>query len=314
MPFLWGNRSTICESNSQNIFYNLGPRSQSSPRQSLPRTLKTTMADAPEKTATPELLLDEVTGDRVSKTELKKRQKQRQKDADKATRLASRPAPVTKKTNAESEEKDLNPNVCSHSQKGRKHANIKPNSNISRLDQGTSTSSANLKILPHTLINSRSTPISVNLLLRTVASNLESYAKMYKSKLLDGFTIRERQELSWCSMTFAVRESRCKSWYVCCQLLSDIFLRIEKSLLSIRIESNTDHLSVPKSGSRRGRDRIRKATWAFEERWHNWCYRISRSHSTKEQDWEGWRRGVVDLRQGSHTSHALSTSTSRWIL
>jgi lysyl-tRNA synthetase class 2 len=69
------------------------------------------MADSNDKAPVPELHLDELTGERVSKTELKKRQKQRQKDAEKALKLASRPAPGPKKTNAESEEKELNPNV-----------------------------------------------------------------------------------------------------------------------------------------------------------------------------------------------------------
>jgi lysyl-tRNA synthetase class 2 len=75
------------------------------------------MADSNAAAATSELHLDEVTGERVSKTELKKRQKLRQKEADKAAKLASRPAPVAaagpKKSNAENEEKHLNPNVCS---------------------------------------------------------------------------------------------------------------------------------------------------------------------------------------------------------
>jgi len=69
------------------------------------------MADVDDKPSAPELHLDELTGERVSKTELKKRQKQRQKDADKALKLASRPAAAPKKTNAENEEKELNPNV-----------------------------------------------------------------------------------------------------------------------------------------------------------------------------------------------------------
>lgn len=69
------------------------------------------MADLNDKGSALELHLDELTGERVSKTELKKRQKQRQKDAEKALRLASRPAPGPKKTNAESEETELNPNV-----------------------------------------------------------------------------------------------------------------------------------------------------------------------------------------------------------
>lgn len=75
------------------------------------------MADTENKATQPELLLDEVTGDRVSKSELKRRQKQRQKDAEKAQKLASRPAPVAKKANAEAEESQLNPNVCESSPK-----------------------------------------------------------------------------------------------------------------------------------------------------------------------------------------------------
>lgn len=58
------------------------------------------------------LHLDEVTGERVSKSELKKRQKQRQKDEEKAKKAAAAPPkPVKeKKSNAEAEEKELNPN------------------------------------------------------------------------------------------------------------------------------------------------------------------------------------------------------------
>jgi lysyl-tRNA synthetase class 2 len=76
------------------------------------------MADAAPSTAPIEegvakLLLDEVTGERVSKTELKKRQKQRQKEAEKKAKAAAAPPkPVKeKKSNAEEDEKDLNPNV-----------------------------------------------------------------------------------------------------------------------------------------------------------------------------------------------------------
>jgi lysyl-tRNA synthetase class 2 len=76
------------------------------------------MADAETAAAPAEQLanlhLDEVTGEKVSKTELKKRQKQRQKDEDKAKKAAAAPpkAVVAKKSNAEAEEKELNPNVC----------------------------------------------------------------------------------------------------------------------------------------------------------------------------------------------------------
>ncbi|GME56366.1 putative lysyl-tRNA synthetase protein [Neofusicoccum parvum] len=54
------------------------------------------------------LLLDEVTGERVSKTELKRRQKQREKDAKKAEKAAAAP-PKPKKEKADAEE-ELTPN------------------------------------------------------------------------------------------------------------------------------------------------------------------------------------------------------------
>ncbi|KAI1341280.1 lysyl-tRNA synthetase [Xylariaceae sp. FL0016] len=57
------------------------------------------------------LHLDEVTGERISKTELKKRQKQRERDAKKAEKAAAAPPkPAAKKTNAEADEKELTPN------------------------------------------------------------------------------------------------------------------------------------------------------------------------------------------------------------
>jgi lysyl-tRNA synthetase class 2 len=59
------------------------------------------------------LHLDEVTGERVSKSELKKRQRQRMKDEEKAKKAAAAPPKpvVEKKSNAEADEKELNPNV-----------------------------------------------------------------------------------------------------------------------------------------------------------------------------------------------------------
>ncbi len=57
------------------------------------------------------LHLDEVTGERISKTELKKRQKARQKEADKAARAAAAgPATSKPKKPSGEDEKDLNPN------------------------------------------------------------------------------------------------------------------------------------------------------------------------------------------------------------
>ena len=57
------------------------------------------------------LLLDEVTGEKVSKTELKKRQKQREKDAKKKEKEAAAPPKTQKKVSAEEEEANLSPNV-----------------------------------------------------------------------------------------------------------------------------------------------------------------------------------------------------------
>lgn len=69
-------------------------------------------APAPPTEEVANLHLDEVTGERVSKTELKKRQKQRQKEAEKAAKAAAAPPKASGKPKnaAGEEEKDLNPN------------------------------------------------------------------------------------------------------------------------------------------------------------------------------------------------------------
>jgi lysyl-tRNA synthetase class 2 len=70
------------------------------------------MADE-ASSSTPTTYLDDVTGEHVSKSELKKRQKQRLKEKEKAERAAAAPPKplVVKKNNAEANEKELNPNV-----------------------------------------------------------------------------------------------------------------------------------------------------------------------------------------------------------
>ena len=54
----------------------------------------------------PNSILDEATGEYVSKTELKKRQKQREKDSKKAGREATRQAPPPPKRKAATQEED----------------------------------------------------------------------------------------------------------------------------------------------------------------------------------------------------------------
>lgn len=57
------------------------------------------------------LLLDEVTGEKVSKSELKRRQKTREKDAKKKEKTAAAPPKAEKKVSEEEEESNLTPNV-----------------------------------------------------------------------------------------------------------------------------------------------------------------------------------------------------------
>jgi hypothetical protein len=99
-----------------NIFKTSQPHHQ---RPISQRTNIANMADAQEasgSTAPPteavaKLLLDEATGEMVSKTELKKREKLRKKEEEKKAKEAAAPPKPAKKTNAEADEKDLNPNV-----------------------------------------------------------------------------------------------------------------------------------------------------------------------------------------------------------
>ncbi|KIW24433.1 lysine-tRNA ligase [Cladophialophora immunda] len=80
------------------------------------------MADATESVTqdTANLHLDEVTGERVSKSELKKRQKQRQLEEKKKEKAAAAPPPVEKKAmKAELDESNLNPNQYFEIRSGR---------------------------------------------------------------------------------------------------------------------------------------------------------------------------------------------------
>jgi hypothetical protein len=84
-------------------------------------TVKDAVANVAEKVSqlttgesAPNLVLDEVTGEKVSKSEFKKRQKQREKDVKKAEKEATRQPPPQAKRKAGSAEEDeakLNPNV-----------------------------------------------------------------------------------------------------------------------------------------------------------------------------------------------------------
>ncbi|KAJ1967091.1 lysyl-tRNA synthetase [Dispira parvispora] len=70
------------------------------------------MADQQPAGTAEKLHRDEVTGEMISKSELKRREKQRRKEAEKAQKAAAKPTPakVEKKPSAEDSEADLNPN------------------------------------------------------------------------------------------------------------------------------------------------------------------------------------------------------------
>jgi len=68
-------------------------------------------SEAPPTEQVANLHLDEVTGEKVSKSELKKRQKQRERDAKKADKAAAAPPKAAKKSSDEADEKELTPNV-----------------------------------------------------------------------------------------------------------------------------------------------------------------------------------------------------------
>lgn len=57
------------------------------------------------------LMLDEVTGEKVSKSELKRRQKNREKEAKKKEKEATAPPKAQKTVSAEEDESNLSPNV-----------------------------------------------------------------------------------------------------------------------------------------------------------------------------------------------------------
>lgn len=119
-------------------------------------------ASAPPTEEVAKLFLDEKTGEKVSKTELKRRQKLYKKEEEKKAKEAAAPPKPVKKTNAEADEKDLNPNVCSSPQIDPNYGRVEILmfcSNISRFDHEPSTSFVKQRIQVHTHTNSKSTTI-----------------------------------------------------------------------------------------------------------------------------------------------------------
>ena len=128
------------------------------------------MADAEASAAltesTANLHLDEVTGEKISKSELKKREKQRKKDEEKKKKeAAAPPKPVpAKKMNAEADEKELNPNVSAMFLP-KTHADLP--SNISRSAPVISTSYDRART-PIPILTSFKSPMTCETLSRTL--------------------------------------------------------------------------------------------------------------------------------------------------
>lgn len=106
-----------CKTPTKEILRNRVNPSNATHSRSSTQYSQTIMADAsgsaPPTEAVANLHLDEVTGEKVSKSELKKRQKNRQKEEEKKKKEAAAPPKpaAPKKSNAEADEKELNPNV-----------------------------------------------------------------------------------------------------------------------------------------------------------------------------------------------------------
>lgn len=109
------------------------------------------------------LLLDEVTGEKVSKTELKRRQKLREREAKKKEKEAVAPPKPAKKASAEEDEANLTPNVSETCANGPTRCPtdrcIPLTSNTSRFGASASTNCARPRSRTHTRTSSKSPPI-----------------------------------------------------------------------------------------------------------------------------------------------------------
>ena len=133
----------------------------------------------------------------ASKTELKKRQKQRAAEEKKREKAAAAPAPsqITKPTSAEEDESNLSPNVCHIIQVQYWRLIVCP-SNISKSDQPRSRSYVRPRIPTLILTNSTSPPTFASSLRNMKQSKQESISRMWRSAWGEEYTLRELQELS----------------------------------------------------------------------------------------------------------------------
>ena len=127
------------------------------------------------------LHLDEATGEKVSKSELKKRQKQRANEGKKKEKAAAAPPRAEKHISAEEEENNLTPNVRGlPPSRGLlpKILLLMYHSNILRYDLRRSRSSVKPRPQIHILTSSMLLQISENSSRSTTRSGLESIVRI----------------------------------------------------------------------------------------------------------------------------------------
>ena len=171
------------------------------------------MSDAPAAAPVEEQLqnlhLDEVTGERVSKTELKKRQKQRDKEDKKKEKAAiAGPKPAaSKKTSAEEEEAHLNPNVRRTTRTEDLFAD-QSHSNTLRFDLGRSISYERARNTTLIRTSFRSPPTYGNSSRSMNRSRQESIARMSRYGSAVESTRSVCLARNWSSTTFVPKASR----------------------------------------------------------------------------------------------------------
>lgn len=163
---------------------------------------------------TANLHLDEVTGEKVSKSELKKRQKQRENEKKKAEKAAAAPARPEKKTatNSEVDESNLNPNVrviglyvtCAD------HC-----SNISKSEVAVSITFVEPSNPIHILTSSKSTPMFASSSKHMSTTSLVRTIRKLRSELQDESTPSEHRAQSWSS---TISEQMASRYRLCVSL------------------------------------------------------------------------------------------------
>jgi hypothetical protein len=156
------------------------------------------------------LHLDDVTGERVSKSELKRRQKLRAQEEKKQQRAAAASPNTERKRPAEDDESSLAPNVRRTRDCSFRLIDISFYSNISRLGATGLRDYGRARGPIPILINSKPMPTSETSSRRMPQSRPVNMKRIQRFALQAGCTPSERPDRSWYSTIFGPRASRCR--------------------------------------------------------------------------------------------------------